>query len=254
MPKKKMFNQPCLDRYGNDQCHLRRFNLEDAPSRRTIPGIRPTPSSRPAIPPRPSIPDRPRVAVTYVPAIPQPERERTAQVVSGRIKPAIKTTPMTSEEFNAAAMSRAAYIQFQEGERATMRYTKQNVKGWQYDPELSNEMAVVFSRGDEAAIAYRGTQESPGFNKDWEANFRNRLGLDRMLKATPQEAIIAEQLKMVRAKYSGGIALTTGHSRGGAEALKTCCRNLVRCRYKRLARFRCRKEGDGRPKEGTQIC
>jgi len=167
-----MFNQPCIDRYGNDQCHLRRFNLEDAPSRRTIPGIKPTPSSRPAIPP---IPDRPRVAVTYVPgtAPSQPEQERTGQVVSGRIKPTIKTTPMTSEEFNAAAMSRAAYIQFQEGERATMRYAKQNVKGgWVYDPVLSNEMAVVFSRGDEAAIAYRGTQESPGFNKDWEANFR----------------------------------------------------------------------------------
>ena len=95
------------------------------------------------------------------------------------------------------------------------------------DPELSNEMAVVFSRGDEAAVAYRGTQESPGFNADWEANFRNRLGLDRILEATPQEAIIAEQLKMVLAKHSV-IALTTGHSRGGAEALKTATKTLVK--------------------------
>ncbi len=110
-----------------------------------------------------------------------------------------------------------------------MRYAKQNVKGWQYDPELSNEMAVVFSRGDESAIAYRGTQESPSISSaDWQANARNRLGLDRVLKATSQEKVIAEQLKMVRAKYSGGIALTTGHSRGGAEALKTATKASVK--------------------------
>ena len=96
------------------------------------------------------------------------------------------------------------------------------------DPELSNEMAVVFSRGDEAAVAYRGTQESPGFNADWQANARNRLGLDRVLKPTSQERVIAEQLKMVRARYSGGIALTTGHSRGGAEALKTATKASVK--------------------------
>ena len=263
-----MFEQPCVDQYGNDQCHLRRFNLGDAPSRKTIPGTKPLPlvpsgqSTRPAD--RPTT--RPQVAVTYVPGLvgvdvtkaplpaqnlpsiptrprlpdvptsqgmpvipnPQPDQVRTAPVVSGRIKPTVKSTPMTSEEYNAAAMSRAAYIQYSEGEEAAMKYARQNVKdGWVYDPELSTEMAVVFSRGDESAIAYRGTQDSPGFNADWEANFRNRLGLDRILKATPQEAIIAEQLKMVLAKYTGGIALTTGHSRGGAEALKTATKASV---------------------------
>ena len=136
---------------------------------------------------------------------------------------------MTNDEFTAAAMSRAAYIQYNEGEDAVRKYAAKNVgDGWTYDPELSNEMGVVFSRGNESAIAYRGTQEDPGFNADWEANFRNRLGLDRVLKATPQEAIISEQLKMVRAKYSGGIALTTGHSRGGAEALKTATKASVK--------------------------
>jgi len=83
-------------------------------------------------------------------------------VVSGRVKPTIKTAPMTNDEFTAAAMSRAAYIQYNEGEDAVRKYAAKNVgDGWTYDPELSNEMAVVFSRGNESAIAYRGTQQDP---------------------------------------------------------------------------------------------
>ena len=82
------------------------------------------------------------------------QSQPSSAVPGGRVKATIKTAPMTNDEFTAAAMSRAAYIQYNEGEDAVRKYAAKNVgDGWTYDPELSNEMAVVFSRGNESAIA-----------------------------------------------------------------------------------------------------
>ena len=136
---------------------------------------------------------------------------------------------ITEEEYNAAAMSRTAYIQESEGSAIAESYAQENVTdGWTYDAELSNEMAVVFSKDGKAAIAYRGTVEAPGFNRDWEANIRNRVGADRFTSLTPQERIIDTQLKNVLEKYPGGVDLTTGHSRGGAESIKAAGKTAVR--------------------------
>ena len=136
---------------------------------------------------------------------------------------------ITEEEYNAAAMSRTAYIRESEGNAIAEGYAQDHVTdGWTYDSELSNEMAVVFAKDGKAAIAYRGTVDSPGFNRDWEANLRNRIGADRFTKLTPQERIIDTQLKNVLLKYPGGVDMTTGHSRGGAESIKTAGKTAVR--------------------------
>tara|TARA_B110000046_G_scaffold20166_1_gene19138 strand:+ start:1032 stop:3347 length:2316 start_codon:yes stop_codon:yes gene_type:complete len=136
---------------------------------------------------------------------------------------------MTEEEYNAAAMSRTAYIQFNEGSAAAADYAANNVTdGWIYDDQLSNSMAVVFGKDGKAAIAYRGTQSTNLAGKDWVANYRNALGLDKVLPSTEQERIIANQLRDVELKYPAGIDLTTGHSRGGAESIKTAMKTIVR--------------------------
>ena len=238
--------QPCIDEFGRDTCNLQRFHLNDITASRRIPPTTPPvdpPSSRRAVTFLPGI-----IGSSTVPRFPQRpgaaalSRDRLNDLVEkaiqkndvvdvnpralpARIKASIQTSPMNDEEYTAAAMSRAAYIQYSEGEAATRRYTAKSVgDGWTYDAELSNEMGVVFSRGDDSAIAYRGTQEAPGLNADWEANLRNRIGADQLLSPTQQETVIAEQLKMVRVKHPGRLALTTGHSRGGAEAYKTALR------------------------------
>lgn len=179
-------------------------------------------SDQPLPTPGPPGPDPTPVPVPTPTPTSTPTPAPTLQPTQPLSKSTIKTTSMTAEEFNAAAMSRAAYVMYNEGRDATSKYISENVKdGWKFDPVLSNEMAVVFSRGDEAAIAYRGTQEAPGVNKDWQANLRNRIGSDRFTNLTEQEKTIRTQLKQVVEKYPGGISLTTGHSRGGAEAIKT---------------------------------
>ena len=237
---KRSMQNPCIDKYGHNTCNLRRFHLLDDPSQKTRSQKTRTPPSRPPKPQPPKVPPsrRPQGAPAVTEAEIRDLIEKSLDAVDdpagrphavpGRIKAAVKSSTMTTEEYTASAMSRAAYIQYSEGEAAARRYAAKHVgDGWSYDAQLSNEMAVVFSRGDESAIAYRGTQDAPGVNADWEANLRNRVGADQLLRATPQEAMIAEQLNAVRAKYPGGIALTTGHSRGGAEALKTATKATV---------------------------
>ena len=121
--KSMLPQQPCVDNYGHNICHLQRFHLLDkAPMRRSAPPVTPSPvtPSRPAttfVPgvigsdTVPNIPTRPSRGpgrgtlidlegpdpVIYTDVVQQP-----SSAVPGRVKATIKTAPMTNDEFTAA--------------------------------------------------------------------------------------------------------------------------------------------------------
>ncbi len=191
------------------------------PPDKPVPGPKPQPPDKPVPGLKPQPPHKPD------PGPKQLKKYNAHPTVTTKMPKETNFESMTKEERVAAKMSRAAYIQYDEDETQVRNYLKDNdMDGWEYDAELSNEMAVVFHKDNKAAIAYRGTQGKEPL-KDWNQNLRNRIGLDKILAPTEQERIITTQREAVRGKYES-IDLTTGHSRGFAEATKTA--TLLRVR------------------------
>ena len=128
---------------------------------------------------------------------------------------------------NKGEMSRASYINYNEGIASAKSFAADHVEGgYVIDEQLSTKDALIFVKGDgnlrsgygtpdDLVVAYRGTQGKEVV-KDWSTNIERIGGIPN---AADRDQTAVEQ--SIFEKYGRGPIDTTGHSKGGISAIQT---------------------------------
>ena len=207
-----------------------------------VPPPAPPPAPTPRPPPAPSPPTPPQPTPRPPPAPPPPApapgggASNDGNYRPSTVKPPTVLKPkkfadlfddMTPEMINKGEMSRASYINYNEGIEAAKAFSADHVEGgYVIDEQLSTKDALIFVKGDgslrsgydtadDLVVAYRGTQEKEPI-KDWTTNLERIGGIPNV---ADKEQTAVE--RSIFGKYGRGPIDTTGHSKGGISAIQT---------------------------------
>ena len=121
---------------------------------------------------------------------------------------------VSASERISARMTKASYINLTEGQHASQLYSRQYIKGYKLDTQLSTEHGSVFynKKTNDLRLAYRGTQT----NFDWTTNLRLATMQERN---SSQIQALEKQMSEITKKYGRKPDVLTGHSKGGGQAI-----------------------------------
>lgn len=91
---------------------------------------------------------------------------------------------------------------------------RERVGDWTIDKQLSTKTSKVYSKGDRAVVAHRGTE---GIT-DWGNNLAFALGGEYLYKKTDRYKEAEKVQKKAEKKYGAKNVSTIGHSQGGLQA------------------------------------
>lgn len=91
---------------------------------------------------------------------------------------------------------------------------RERVGDWTIDKQLSTKTSKVYSKGDRAVVAHRGTE---GIT-DWGNNLAFALGGEYLYKKTDRYKEAEKVQKKAEKKYGANNVSTIGHSQGGLQA------------------------------------
>lgn len=91
---------------------------------------------------------------------------------------------------------------------------REKVGDWTIDKQLSTKTSKVYSKGDRAVVAHRGTE---GIT-DWGNNLAFALGGEYLYKKTDRFKEAEKVQKKAEKKYGANNVSTIGHSQGGLQA------------------------------------